>query len=62
MPEKSVDTTPIQIRLPNPMLEAIDLAIKIGQGSNRTDVIRTAIATYLKDLSVTTEMKKRKFK
>ena len=42
------------------MIEAIDVAIEIGQGSNRSDIIKTAIANYLKELTVTSEMKKRK--
>jgi len=60
MPKKRTDTIPMQIRLPKAMLEGIDRAIEIGQGSNRTDIIRTAIANYLRDLSITTEMKERK--
>ena len=60
MPIKSTDTVPINMRLPKNMLEAIDVAIEIGQGSSRSDIIKTAIANYLKELTVTSEMKKRK--
>lgn len=42
------------------MIEAIDFAIELGQGNDRNDVIRTAIANYLRELNVTNEMKKRK--
>jgi metal-responsive CopG/Arc/MetJ family transcriptional regulator len=60
MPIKRTDTVPINMRLPKNMLEAIDVAIEIGQGSSRSDIIKTAIANYLKELTVTSEMKKRK--
>ena len=62
MPKKTTDikTELVPVRLPEPMIEGIDLAIKIGQGSSRSDIIKTAIATYLNNLSVTSEMKKRK--
>lgn len=60
MPIKRTETVPINMRLPKNMIEAIDLAIEIGQGSNRSDIIKTAIANYLKELSVTSEMKLRK--
>ena len=60
MPIKRTETVPINMRLPKNMIEAIDLAIEIGQGSSRSDIIKTAIANYLRELSVTSEMKKRK--
>ena len=60
MPIKRTETVPINMRLPANMIEAIDLAIEIGQGSSRSDIIKTAIANYLKELTVTSEMKKRK--
>lgn len=60
MPIKRTDTVPINMRLPKNMIEAIDVAIEIGQGSSRSDIIKTAIANYLKELTVTSEMKKRK--
>jgi len=44
------------------MLEAIDLVIEIGQAVNRSDFIRRAVAEKLAELTVTTEMKKRKLK
>ncbi len=61
MPIKRTETTPINMRLPSNMIEGIDLAIEIGQGSSRSDIIKIAIANYLKELTVTGEMKKRKF-
>ena len=60
IPRKKADTIAINMRLPRSMIEAIDLAMKIGQGSSRSDIIKTAIANYLKELTVTSEMKKRK--
>ena len=60
MPIKRTETVPINMRLPKNMIEAIDVAIEIGQGSNRSDIIKTAIANHLRELSVITEMKKRK--
>ncbi len=58
--QKKVNIVSINMRFPEPMLEAIDLAVEIGQASNRSDFIRHAVATALKELTVTTEMKKRK--
>ena len=62
MPKKShgVKTRQVPIRLSEEMIEAIDLAIKLGQGNDRTGIIRMAIANYLRELNVTNEMKKRK--
>lgn len=62
MPKKKIEvkTVPLQIRLPEAMLEGIDRAVEIGQGSSRAEIIRMAIANYLKELSITQEMKKRK--
>lgn len=57
--EKS-ETMHVHIRLSNAMVEGIDLAVKLGQGNNRSDIIKMAIANYLKELTVTSEMKKRK--
>ena len=50
----------IQMKLSEEMLEAIDMAIKIGQAVNRSDFIRRAVAEKLAEITVTTEMKKRK--
>ena len=62
MPKKKsdIETEVVPVRLPKPMIEGLDLALKIGQGSNRSDIIKMAIANYLKELTVTGEMKKRK--
>lgn len=62
MVREKTDTTHVHIRLSNTMVEGIDLAIKLGQGNNRSDIIKMAIANYLKELTVTGEMKKRKLK
>lgn len=56
------DLKQIQMKLSEEMLEAIDYAIKIGQGINRSDFIRRAITEKLAELTLTTEMKKRKLK
>jgi len=41
-------------------VSSIDATIEIEPGSSRSDIIKTAIANYLKELTVTSEMKKRK--
>ncbi|MDI6888094.1 MAG: ribbon-helix-helix domain-containing protein [Methanocellales archaeon] len=51
----------VRIKMPKPMLEAIDLAIEIGQAGTRSDFIRMAIANQLRETTITGEMKKRKF-
>ena len=58
--QKKVDVISINMRFPKPMLEAVDLAIEIGQASNRSDFIRRSVAEKLAEITVTTEMKKRK--
>lgn len=58
--QKQVEIISINMRFPMPMLEAIDLAIKIGQASNRSDFIRRAVAEKLAEITVTSEMKKRR--
>lgn len=60
--QKKVDIISINMRFSEPMLEAIDLAIEIGQASNRSDFIRRAVAEKLAEITVTSEMKKRKLK
>ena len=42
------------------MVEGIDIAVKLGLGSNRSDIIKTAIANYLQQLNIIEEIKKRK--
>lgn len=54
------DLKQVQLKFSKEMLEAIDCAIQIGQGINRSDFIRRAVAEKLAELTVTTEMKKRK--
>ena len=58
--KKRADTTHIHIRLSNTMVEGIDIAVKLGLGSNRSDIIKTAIANYLQQLNIIEEIKKRK--
>lgn len=62
MPKKANKnkTIPVPIRLSEKMIEAIDIAIELGQGNDRNDVIRTSIANYLRELNITEEMKKKK--
>jgi metal-responsive CopG/Arc/MetJ family transcriptional regulator len=60
MVKNKTDTTPVHIRLSDTMVEGIDLAVKLGQGNNRSDIIKIAIANYLKELTITNEMKKSK--
>lgn len=50
----------IQMKFSEEMLEAINIAVKIGQAVNRSDFIRRAVAEKLAEITVTTEMKKRK--
>ena len=59
--QKKVDIVSLNMRFPVPMLEAVDLDIEIGQASNRSDFIRRAVAEKLVEITVTSEMKKRKF-
>jgi len=56
------DLKTVQMKFSEEMLEAIDLVIEIGQAVNRSDFIRRAVAEKLAELTVTTEMKKRKLK
>ena len=41
------------------MIEAVDLAVKIGAAMNRSDFIRAAVSEKLEKLSVLEEMKKK---
>jgi len=58
--QKKVEIVTITMRFPKPMLEAIDLAIEIGQAANRSDFIRRSVAEKLAEITVSAEMKKRK--
>jgi len=62
MPKKAnkLNTKSVPLRLSEKMIEAIDLAIELGQGNDRNGIIRMAIANYLRELNVTNEMKKRR--
>jgi len=64
MPRKAnkIETRAIPIRLSDNMIEGIDMAIKLGQGNDRNDVIRTAIANYLKDVKIIDEIRKKTLK
>jgi Arc/MetJ-type ribon-helix-helix transcriptional regulator len=50
----------LRIRVSEAMLEAIDLAVKIGSSNNRSDFVRAAIKEALERLTVFEMMKKRK--
>ena len=50
----------IPVQFTDEMLEAIDIAISIGAAANRSDFIRAAVSEKLTNLSVYSEMKKRK--
>lgn len=54
------EMTAVQLKFSKEMLEAIDMTVKIGQAVNRSDFIRRAVAEKLAELTVTSEMKKRK--
>lgn len=58
MPRRRGRQIPVQFT--DEMLEAIDVAIAIGAGANRSDFIRAAVSEKLTNLSVYSEMKKRK--
>lgn len=61
MPKKSttIKTKPVPLRLSEKMIEAIDLAIELGQGNDRNGIIRMAIANYLRELNIINELKKK---
>jgi metal-responsive CopG/Arc/MetJ family transcriptional regulator len=52
-----VKTKPVPLRLSENMIKGIDIAIKRGQGNNRSDIIKVAIANYLKELNIFNEIK-----
>ena len=58
MPKRRGRQIPVQFT--DEMLEAIDIAISIGAAANRSDFIRAAVSGKLANLSVYSEMKKRK--
>jgi Arc/MetJ-type ribon-helix-helix transcriptional regulator len=49
----------VKVRMGREMIEAVDLAVKMGVGMNRSDLIRAAVSEKLERLSVYEEMKKR---
>lgn len=49
----------VKVRMSREMIEAVDLAVKMGVGMNRSDLIRAAVSEKLERLSVYEEMKKR---
>jgi len=50
----------IPVQFTDEMLEAIEIAINIGAAANRSGFIRAAVSEKLSNLSVYSEMKKRK--
>lgn len=61
MPRKAtqIDTVILPLRISSTMLEGIDMAIKLGQGNSRSEIIRMIIAQYLRELNVTDDLKKK---
>jgi len=53
---------PIHTKFTSEMIEAIDIAVEIGQAANRSDFIRRAVTEKLQELTVLKEMKNRKLK
>ena len=49
----------VRVRMSREMIEALDLAIKMGAAMNRSDFIRAAVSEKLEKLSVLEEMKKK---
>lgn len=49
----------VRVRMSREMIDALDLAIKIGAAMNRSDFIRAAVSEKLEKLSVLAEMKKK---
>lgn len=58
MVDESRPTSEVRIRISARMLEAVDIAVKIGAGNNRSDFIRSAIVEKLIQLNIYDEMKK----
>lgn len=50
----------VRLKLPDPMLEGIDIAITLGQAATRSDFIRMSIAECLRELTIVGELKLRK--
>jgi len=49
----------VRVRMSQEMIQALDLAVKMGAAMNRSDLIRAAVSEKLERLSVFEEMKKR---
>ena len=49
----------VRVRMNKEMIEALDLAVKMGVAMNRSDFIRAAVSEKLEKLSVFAEMKKK---
>ena len=49
----------VRVRMNREMLEALDLAIRMGAAMNRSDMIRAAVSEKLERLSVFEEIKKK---
>jgi len=50
----------VRVRMSREMIEALDLAIKIGVGMNKSNLIRAAVSEKLERLSVFEKMKKKR--
>lgn len=49
----------VRVRMSKEMIEALDLAVKMGAAMNRSDFIRAAVSEKLEKLSVLAEMKRK---
>lgn len=54
------NTSLVQLKLSNGMIEGLDIAIEMGLGNNRTDIIKSAIVDFFIKTTVVSELKKRK--
>lgn len=50
----------VRVRMNKEMIEALDIAVKLGVAMNRSDFIRAAVSEKLERLSIYEEMKKKR--
>ena len=55
----SKDGPSVRVRMNEEMINAVDLAVKMGAAMNRSDFIRHAVSDKLEKLSILSEMKKK---
>lgn len=51
------DGPSVRVRMNQAMINAVDLAVKMGAAMNRSDFIRHAVSDKLEKLSILTDMK-----